>query len=504
MPQAQEIIKERYQLQNLLGQNIGRQTWLAKDLAAAGELVVVKLLTLGGDVQWESLKLFEREAQVLKQVNHPRIPKYRDYFSLDDRELWFGLVQEYLAGNSLRECIANGQKFTEAQIRQIATEILEILIYLHELNPPVLHRDLKPSNLILTEDRHIYLVDFGAAQDKATAEGRSFTVVGTYGYTPMEQYGGRAVPASDLYGLGATLIHLLTGISPADLPQDDEARILFRDRTGTSEQLAQWIQCLVEPTVKRRYPSARLALKALQEKPKALQEHPITSTVETSIYKQPIRVREDPPPPPTHRRRRASPPSDSKIQVEESSSLHRITFPSDPWLVVCSWGLLILIGSIVTSILPITEILKRIYFTSFSLWTLTGVVALILIYAVFLTVKGLTVSQLTIEQFESSLKSSLFGKVYWQVNLPTSELYVEPVWRMMEKRKSDLLEHILWLASEKTEDNSVKVNVKLWANNQSYLLAPTGIRETEVDWIIDVIQEWLDRQKNKLSHNDET
>jgi serine/threonine protein kinase len=173
--------------------------------------------------------LFEREAQVLKQLNHPRIPQYRDYFAIDDRMLWFGLVQDYIPGTSLKDLLSQGKRFSQEQVRQIAVEVLQILIYLHELNPPVLHRDIKPSNLILGDDGQVYLVDFGAVQDRAAKEGATFTVVGTYGYAPMEQFGGRTVPASDLYALGTTLIHLLTGIAPADLPQDD-LRIQFSDK----------------------------------------------------------------------------------------------------------------------------------------------------------------------------------------------------------------------------------------------------------------------------------
>jgi serine/threonine protein kinase len=166
MPQSQEILKERYQLQSQLGLNSGRQTWLAHDLDANHELVVVKLLTFGGDVQWEDLKLFEREAQILKQLNHPRIPKYRDYFAIDDRSLWFGLVQEHIQGKSLKDLLVQGQKFSEKQVKDIVTDTLEILIYLHGLNPPVLHRDIKPSNLIWSDRQEVYLVDFGAVQDK--------------------------------------------------------------------------------------------------------------------------------------------------------------------------------------------------------------------------------------------------------------------------------------------------------------------------------------------------
>jgi serine/threonine protein kinase len=231
MLQADQILNQRYQLQRELGNNGIRQTWLATDLQANEEsasLVVVKLLAFGGTVQWDDLKLFEREAQILKQLNHPRIPRYLDYFCIDDRTLWFGLVQEYIPGESLKEKLNCRNKFSEKQAKKIAVEVLKILIYLHGLNPGVLHRDIKPSNLIWGEDNHIYLVDFGAVQDKAAKEGVTFTVVGTYGYAPMEQFGGRAVPASDIYALGTTLVHLLTGVPPAELPQQD-LKLQFTD-----------------------------------------------------------------------------------------------------------------------------------------------------------------------------------------------------------------------------------------------------------------------------------
>jgi len=264
MLQAQQVLHDRYQLKQKLGQNAGRQTWLAEDVGVSpAELVVVKLLAFGGEVQWDDLKLFEREAQVLKQLNHPRIPKYRDYFHIDERSLWFGLVQEYIPGSSLREQLHQGKRFTTKQVRKIALEILEILEFLHQLNPAVLHRDIKPSNLIWGEDEQIYLVDFGAVQDRAAKEGATFTVVGTYGYAPMEQFGGRAVPASDLYALGATLIHLLTGTAPADLPQRN-LRICFEDQVSLSPGVVSWIQKLTEPAPEQRFKSASVARKALE------------------------------------------------------------------------------------------------------------------------------------------------------------------------------------------------------------------------------------------------
>ena len=212
-----QILQERYQISEKLGHNIAHQVWLARDIKIQPtDLVVVKVLLTGEATQWEEFKLFEREGKILKQLNHPYIPKYLDYFQLNEPIQGFVLVKEYIPGESLKDLILQENRFTESQIREIATNILNILIYLHELNPPVLHRDIKPSNLIRGKDGHIYLIDFGAVQHKTAVEGSTFTVVGTYGYTPIEQFGGRAVAASDIYALGTTLIHLLTGIPPAD------------------------------------------------------------------------------------------------------------------------------------------------------------------------------------------------------------------------------------------------------------------------------------------------
>ena len=262
---AGDIINQRYQLQTKLGRNAGRQTWLARDLQSEKQsLVVVKLLAFGGDVQWQDLKLFEREAQILQQIDCDRIPKYRDYFSLDERNLWFGLVQEYIPGNSLRELLDKGKRFSEVEVKKIAREIIEILLYLHDSQPPLLHRDIKPSNLILGEDNNIYLVDFGAVQDRAATEGATFTVVGTYGYAPMEQFGGKAVAASDLYALGATLIHLLTRTAPADLPTENLV-LQFRDRVSIRPRFADWLANMIYPAVEKRFKTARQALQALND-----------------------------------------------------------------------------------------------------------------------------------------------------------------------------------------------------------------------------------------------
>lgn len=268
MLQAEQVLQGRYRLQHKLGQNPSRQTWLAQDIQTSpAQNVVVKLLAFNPQMHWDEIKLFEREAQVLKHLNDPQIPKYHDYFSIDQHTggdlPWFGLVQEYIPGNSLQQLLDKGKRFTQVQAQRIARQVLKILIGLHELSPPVFHRDIKPSNLILGEDEQVYLVDFGAVQDRATAEGATFTVVGTSGYAPPEQLWGRAVPASDLYALGATLIHLLTGIAPANLPQR-QMRIQFADKVTLDANFINWLEKLTEPAAERRFESARQALVALQ------------------------------------------------------------------------------------------------------------------------------------------------------------------------------------------------------------------------------------------------
>ncbi|MBD1866752.1 serine/threonine protein kinase [Cyanobacteria bacterium FACHB-471] len=276
-----QLLQERYQLQQPLGRSPqARQTWLATDLATdLHELVVIKLLVFT-QMQWQDLKLFEREAQVLKNLNHSRIPRYRDYFLVEQQPqsqlCWWGLIQDYVPGRSLQDLLEQGTRWSEQEIRQIAEDMLQILNYLHGLSPPVLHRDIKPSNLIY-HAQQVWLIDFGAVQDQVAVTGRSFTVVGTVGYAPLEQFWGRPVASSDLYALGATLIHLLTGIAPVDLPQRD-LRIDFRDRISFHSDFVSWIEKLTEPALEKRFSSVQEACEALE-----LERHSEITPVRGSI-----------------------------------------------------------------------------------------------------------------------------------------------------------------------------------------------------------------------------
>lgn len=263
------VWEERYEIRQQLGKKAGRRTLLAWDKQTQ-ELVVIKLLTFGNDLEWDDLKLFEREAKTLNSLYHPAIPRYLDYFEVNSpNNKGFALVQSYIAANSLEEHLKAGRTFTETEVKEIAKYILGILTYLHQHQPPIVHRDIKPSNILLTNSftsgkGAVYLVDFGSVQTLAARESGTITVVGTYGYMPPEQFGGRAVPASDLYSLGATLIYLVTGTHPADLPQTD-LRIEFEQFVNISPGLSRWLQWLTEPSLNRRLSSAEAALTALEK-----------------------------------------------------------------------------------------------------------------------------------------------------------------------------------------------------------------------------------------------
>jgi Protein kinase domain len=263
-----ESFGDRYQIEQQLGKRAGRYTLLARDLQTQA-LVVIKRLSFGEDFVWEDLKLFEREAATLKNLSHASIPRYLDYFDLDlPSGKGFALVQTYIPAKSLDEHVKAGRTFSEAEMVELATALLEILRYLHERAPSVIHRDIKPSNILLGDRTgnsigSVYLVDFGSVQ--AAPAGGTITVVGTYGYMPPEQFGDRAVPASDLYSLGATLIYLATGQHPADLPHHD-MRLHFEDSAHLNAGLEQWLQRMIQPSLNQRFSSAKKALSALGER----------------------------------------------------------------------------------------------------------------------------------------------------------------------------------------------------------------------------------------------
>ncbi|MBD2436517.1 serine/threonine-protein kinase [Nostoc sp. FACHB-110] len=456
------VLVQRYQLKEKIGQSNSRQTWLALDQEKQPqEKVIVKLLTLTPQMQWDECKLFEREAQVLKSLNHPRIPKYRDYFRLehlpDSRFPWFGLVQSYIPGVSLQQLLNQGKRFTTEQVEKIAVEVLSILIYLHELNPPILHRDIKPSNLIWGKDERVYLVDFGAVQEQAALEGATFTVVGTYGYVPMEQFALRAVAASDIYALGATLIHLLTGIEPADLPHLDY-RLQFFERVNVDLGFVNWISKMTEPNVSQRFSTARQALTALEQKNTL--SPPITS----------------------HK------PMGSKIRVNKSANTLEIKIPRRGRKALKNMYLLGLASGFFSYIFP------NFFTISQSIITLdfdTTIVFFLLLLLIFLSIFFIVIpacgeTYLYFDRDKFKIKLQLFGICYSWGQSKTAMII-----NVSEREVSDNSEPrgIVIETSERTLERGLAQ------------YHTTSLSTVEREWLIQEIKDWLGLEKQSSNQN---
>jgi serine/threonine protein kinase len=210
----------------------------------------------------------------LQQLDHPRIPAYIDYDADETTsDVQFMLVQEYIEGKALQQLVEEGWRCSETTFLDLLTQLVDILNYLHTLNPPVIHRDIHPKNILLSSDNTVYLVDFGAVQDQLRTEflGGS-TVVGTYGYIPFEQFSGQAVPASDYYALGATLLYVLTHRHPADF-QNEGMKPDLSEVVTASPKIVHLLEGLLEPSAKNRIASPEEIEQVLQRKPDSPQKH---------------------------------------------------------------------------------------------------------------------------------------------------------------------------------------------------------------------------------------
>jgi len=194
-----------------------KQVYLVEDLRLANrQCALAEMLDAFADpaMQRKAAMAFHREAEMLATLDNSHIPRVYDNFSEQNRHY---LVMEYVDGITLEEKLAlSGGGLAEAAVADIGLQAAEALEYLHGLRPPIVYRDLKPSNLIITATGLVKLIDFGIAryfQPLKTA-----TAIGTQGYAAPEQYKGKAEARSDIYALGATMHHLLTGRDPAMEP----------------------------------------------------------------------------------------------------------------------------------------------------------------------------------------------------------------------------------------------------------------------------------------------
>ncbi|KAM3089947.1 protein kinase domain-containing protein [Phormidesmis sp. 146-35] len=272
---AKLMLMERYRAIQLLGKGGWGKVFLSEDTQANRHCVVKQLLP-PIEVQKNPaslttfLRLFREEAARLAELgHHPQIPTLFDYFEQELEQMgqpkgqsapkYLYMVQEYIRGTNLLEELQQKGSFDEIQIRRFLRELLPVIERVHGRN--VIHRDIKPENIMRrTDDNQLVLIDFGVAKKfTETNAGKPGTRVFTEGYAAIEQISGRASAASDLYSLGATCLHLLTGKSPQAIEQLFQSQSWWQEalnRCQITPQLKQVLNHLLEPIAKDRYQSA--------------------------------------------------------------------------------------------------------------------------------------------------------------------------------------------------------------------------------------------------------
>ena len=262
---SEEHFVGSYQVLRTLGRGGMGTTYLAWDrnrtVQNAPMLLVLKEMNADMARIAKARELFEREARILKSLEHKGIPKYYDFFVENNHKY---IVMELIHGHNLEQLV-NQRGATDAN-RTVSwmIQVCDIIEYLHNLEPPLVHRDIKPANLMLRNlDGRLMLLDFGAVKELGTA---LETRIGVEGYSAPEQYRGKPCPQSDIYGIGTTIIFLLTGKAPMEYYRYSSNKFEFdiNNIPGLSTNLGQVLSIACQPEPKDRYQTARELKEALK------------------------------------------------------------------------------------------------------------------------------------------------------------------------------------------------------------------------------------------------
>ncbi len=296
------VLQNRYRVLQVLGQGGFGRTYLAADQGRFNEYCALKEFIPPQTSDYavaKSNELFEREASVLYQIQHPQVPKFQAIFEQDQRLF---LIQDYVEGKSynalLGERIAAGRAFTPEETQRFVQQLLPVLAHIHSKG--IIHRDISPDNVMLRQqDGQPVLIDFGVVKAVATQlqsdMGGGPTTVGKPGYAPNEQMqGGQVYPSSDLYALAVTAIVLMTGRQPTEL--FDSSTFMWRWRQlvpNLMEPFASVLDRMLNLRPSDRYQSAGDVMQALQQSwgataiPPTLAGGPVAGTPPPGIPAQP-------------------------------------------------------------------------------------------------------------------------------------------------------------------------------------------------------------------------
>jgi serine/threonine protein kinase/uncharacterized protein YggT (Ycf19 family) len=314
-----KLLGGRYRIVQLIGEGGFGAVYKANDERfQATRVVAIKEMSdanLSSSEREKAFKDFHREANLLVQLNHPNLPQVSDFFEESGKTY---LIMEFIEGKTLEQVLEDtGGPLDETLVMGWALQLCSVLQYLHGRQPPIIFRDMKPSNIMVTGDNQLKLIDFGIARIFKTSATKDTTLLGSQGYAPLEQYGrSQSDPRSDIYALGATLYHLLTGNVPVDAPSRRINPLVFHAPRQLNQRISQATEDIVlmamEQDPDERFQSAEAMRKAILEEGEA--QEPFAP------YTKGLSPKASLPP-------RTSPVmSDSTTAMDESSSAARSTF----------------------------------------------------------------------------------------------------------------------------------------------------------------------------------
>lgn len=278
------VLNNRYEIVRKIGGGGMGAVYLASDKNLGGVLRAVKEMVqsyIEEKQQDKAINDFKRESLLLTSLDHQSIPTIYDYF-FDEKEARFYLVMKYISGGDLSSRLRSAPtgRIDETEVTQWAIQITDVLDYLHNRQPPIVYRDLKPSNIMVDGNSgRTMLIDFGIAR-WVNKEEKGVTAVGTMGYAPPELFSGNVESRSDIYSLGSTMFHLLTGADPQsnpllifDFQKNPRPRQI---NPQLSDQMERILMRAVEYNADKRFASAAEMLQALEEHSENLKRGAVT------------------------------------------------------------------------------------------------------------------------------------------------------------------------------------------------------------------------------------
>ena len=282
--QKYRALSGKYEIVKPIGRGAQASVFLAKN--RSGKKVAVKIFDFRDAEDWKSVELLEREVKTLKNLSLDGIPKYIEF--IEDNP-YFYLVESYIEADSLQKRIDDGWRPSEKQVWEILAAVSKRLAALHRMTPPIIHRDIKPANILLDTSKKtisVWIIDLGAVTEHRMKTHAS-TIAGTAGYAAPEQFMGRAMPASDIYGLGMTIIHLLSGKAPWEMEMDGlDVQYAPHLPQSISQDLRNLLEGMVKTDPKARISSAQnvydIAIRHAQAKQNGAMQEASQASIQSS------------------------------------------------------------------------------------------------------------------------------------------------------------------------------------------------------------------------------